>query len=76
MGNATEIIIGFCLNEVEGKSIQTRATIYRALAEICGDEIEHKHLLRMARDLEIVDSNCRQFMFSFSQKCKGNGGVS
>lgn len=74
MGNAIETIIEFCLSEVEGKNLQTRAAIYRALADICGDELEHKNLIRMARDLENADSVCRQFMFSFSQKNKAEGG--
>jgi hypothetical protein len=58
-------VIRFCLDRAESASVSERVSLYRGLAEICGDPKEAAKFRSMAADLETADHRCREFAFQF-----------
>jgi hypothetical protein len=65
--SSQKIVMDFCLEHAEAAPVQRRVSLYRGLAEVCGDLLEQKQLLQMAAELESADQHCREFRFNFSK---------
>jgi hypothetical protein len=61
----------FCLENAEQVPVSRRISLYRGLAEICGDLQEQKELRDMAADLEAAELRCREFRFNFGNNLGG-----
>lgn len=61
-------LIRFVLESSDQQPVHRRVTLYRGLANICGDETEAKQLTTLADELEKADARCAEFIFSFSQQ--------
>ena len=61
-------LIHFVLDAAQAEPLRRRASIYRGLAKICGEECEVRKLTDLAITLEHSDRLCREFIFSFSEE--------
>jgi len=61
------VVMDFCLEHAESSPVRRRVSLYRGLAELCGDLREQKQLMQMADELEHADSLCREFRFNFTK---------
>lgn len=67
-------IIEFCLEHAESASVQKRISLYRGLAEICGDKADAAKLRSVADELEAADKRCREFAFQVREsRIRGDG---
>jgi hypothetical protein len=69
MTTELKTVMDFCLEHAEDAPVARRISLYRGLAEFCGDAGRAAKLRRMADDLELADLRCREFRFTFT-----NGG--
>lgn len=66
-----DIIVSFVLEESQQKPVRDRVVLYRALAEICGDNEEAKALVQIANKFSAADLQYREFDFNFAAKKAG-----
>lgn len=62
------VLFGFVLDRLTEAPLRTRCSLYRALAELCGDEREARELRALAAMLESADRRCREFAFAWKLK--------
>lgn len=67
MKNNRQALIQFVLDQALSQPVSNRIEIYRALAEMVGDQKESNKLLSMANDLETFEREHARFTFDFSQ---------
>lgn len=65
--------MSFCLEHAESAPVQRRVSLYRGLAEICGDLHEQKILMQMAAELEKADRRHREYVLEFKETCRADG---
>lgn len=61
-------LIQFVLDSALQAPVSKRITLYRALADLCGQTEEGKRLEVLAAQLECAEKNCREFAFEFSKQ--------
>ena len=63
-----QTVLDFCLEHAESAPVRRRVSLYRGLAEFCGDEEEGRELLRQAELLEQAEYRFEEFRFRLSRK--------
>ena len=61
-------VLDFCLEHAEGAPVRRRVSLYRGLAEFCGDEAEGREFLRQAELLERAEYRFEEFRFRLTRK--------
>ena len=63
-----QAVLDFCLEHAESAPVRRRVSLYRGLADFCGDEEEGRELLRQAELLERAECRFEEFRFQLSRK--------
>jgi hypothetical protein len=76
MGRSREMqeVLDFCLEHAEAAPICRRVSLYRGLAEFCGDEDESREFLRQAEALERSEARFSELRFRLGRKAPGRQG--
>jgi len=64
-------LVRFVLESASNEPAARRISIYRGLAEVCGDDWERQGILALAAELEAVEQHYRQFTFNFTARVDG-----
>lgn len=62
-----QFVLDFCLEQAEQVPVARRISLYRGLAEICGDMQEQRQFKKLAAALEAAEHQHREFRFKISQ---------
>ena len=76
MGRSQEMqeVLDFCLEHAESASVRRRVSLYRGLAEFCGDESEGREFLRQADLLERAECRFEEFRFRLARRAPRRRG--
>lgn len=67
-------VLDFCLEQAGAVPVRRRVSLYRGLAEFCGDESESREFLRQAELLERAEFRFEEFRFRLSRR-RPNGAA-
>ena len=67
MSNELRTVIEFCLEHAEEAPVHRRVSLYRGLAEFCGEPKRAAEFRSLATSLESADHRCREFRFNFTK---------
>lgn len=69
LNKGAKAVVEFCLDHAPEAPVAKQISLYRGLAEICGNPDQAAQFCELADDLEDADHRCREFAFKFK-----NGG--
>lgn len=61
-------VINFVLEQAQSAPVRKRISVYRGLADLCGDADEAKTLLSLADNLSMIEDRAQEFAFEFTKK--------
>lgn len=68
MSKELETVLKFCLKHAQSAPVAERVSLYRGLAEFCGDKKQAAEFCNLAHDLEQAELRCREFAFRFNNQ--------
>ena len=63
-----QAVLDFCLEHAESAPVRRRVSLYRGLAEFCGDEEDGREFLRQAELLERAEFRFEEFRFRLTRR--------
>lgn len=70
MDKPVQLLNRYVLDRSATEPLPVRAELYRALAEVVGDQAESKRLRSRASELESIDEKHRQLVLDFQRGAK------
>ena len=68
MSKELATVILFCLKHADDAPVTERVSLYRGLAEFCGEPKRAAEFRRQADALESADFQCREFAFQLTNR--------